>query len=142
MRMSLADQKAYPKLTAYVKHELPTVVHVPSIVRVMKRVGQLNSTMLRKALSWGTNPDLSVQPLVDAFGKFTPGTHELRIDKPMVEEFEAGRGRRVARAGGVYLVGVTILHELVHWGDDQDRTHNPSEAGETFETLIYGGVID
>lgn len=59
----------------------------------------------------------------------------------MVDEFEAGKGKRVARAGDVYLVGVTLLHELVHWGDDQDGIDRPGAEGEEFERLIYGSVI-
>ena len=42
----------------------------------------------------------------------------------------------------VYLVGVTILHELTHWGDDQDGVDRPGEEGEEFEIKVYGKVIN
>ena len=56
-------------------------------------------------------------------------------------EFEAGRGRRVVRAGHAYLVGVTLLHEMTHWADDQDGVDRPGEEGEEFERAMYGSVI-
>jgi len=43
------------------------------------------------------------------------GSDELQINKRLVDEFEAGRASSRPKAGKkVYLVGVTILHELTH----------------------------
>ena len=39
------------------------------------------------------------------------------------------------------LLGATILHELAHWGDDQDGKDIPGEEGNMFETAAYGRVI-
>jgi len=47
----------------------------------------------------------------------------------------------------VYLVGVTILHELTHWADAQDGVDDavpgdPSnEEGEAYEKGVYGEVL-
>lgn len=59
-----------------------------------------------------------------------------------MQEFENGGGIRKARNGNVYLIGVTLLHELIHWCDDQDRIDRPGEEGEEFENLVYGNVIN
>ncbi len=143
MRMLPVDIKSYPRLAYYVRNDLPQIMRVPSIVAAMSRIGQLNRAKLSMAVRWNYGPQIRVTPLVGAYGEFTPNisSNEIRIDTNVVRNFEAGRGRRVARAGNVYLVGVTLLHELVHWGDDQDGVDRPGEEGAEFERLIYGSVI-
>jgi len=144
MKMSQADIKKYPKLAYYVRVNIPEVIKVPSIVNAFKTIGGIDRITLRTALTWGSGPTIKITTLVNAIGEFTPDIHsqEIRISRQIVEEFEAGRGKRVARAGNVYLVGVTLLHELIHWADDQDGIDRPGEEGEEFERAIYGSVIN
>lgn len=43
----------------------------------------------------------------------------------------------------LYLVGVTLLHELVHWCEDQDGVDQTlSKEGLDFEQMVYGRVIN
>jgi hypothetical protein len=144
MKMSAADQASFPKLKYYVRHNLPEVANVPIIRGAMLEIAQLNHSKLKAALAWGNEPTLKVTILTGAVGEFTPdiGSNEIRLDTRMVQEFEAGRGLRNAKAGRVFLVGVTILHELTHWGDDQDGVDRPGEEGEEFEIKVYGKVIN
>jgi hypothetical protein len=144
MKMSQADIKQYPKLAYYVRVNIPEVINVPAIVNAFRTIGGIDRTTLRTALAWGSGPTIKITILVGAVGEFTPDirSQEIRISKQLVEEFEAGRGKRVARAGNVYLVGVTLLHELIHWADDQDGIDRPGEEGEEFERAIYGSVIN
>ncbi len=144
MQISASDQTAFPKLKQYVKNEIPKLVQLPIIRAAMFDIGQINHAMLLKVLKFGQGPMLKVTPLIGAVGEFTPdiGSNEIRLDTDMVKEFEAGRGLRNAKAGRVFLVGVTILHELVHWGDDQDGIDRPGEEGEEFERRVYGKVIN
>lgn len=143
MKMSAADQASFPKLKQYVRYRLPEVANVPIIRGAMFEIAQLNHSKLKQALAWGNEPTLNVTILAGAVGEFTPdvGSNEIRLDTRMVQEFEAGRGWRNAKAGRVLLVGVTILHELTHWGDDQDGVDRPGEEGEEFERKVYGKVI-
>ena len=41
----------------------------------------------------------------------------------------------------VYLVGVTLLHELAHWADDQDGVDTSGEEGELYEKDVYGKLV-
>ena len=54
-----------------------------------------------------------------------------------MEEFEKSGGSRKS----TLLIGATMLHELAHWGDDQDGKDIPGEEGNMFETAAYGMVI-
>lgn len=144
MRLSPVDVRRYPKFAHYVKNDLPKIIRVPSITQAMNSIAQLNRAKFQLALSWNANPSIKITNLVGALGEFTPniGSNEIRLDTSIITDFEAGRGRKVARAGNVYLVGVTLLHELVHWGDDQDGIDRPGEEGNEFERLAYGAVIN
>ena len=150
MTLSALDQKTFPKLKQYMRDALPKVVNVPVIVKAMEEIGQINKARLVTVLKFGEGPTVTVvKDLKDSdgnkvFGLFKPniGSNEIKIDEAMVKEFEAGRGLRTARAGKVYLVGVTLLHELIHWGDDQDGVDREGEEGEEFERKVYGSVID
>ena len=143
MRMTAADIKTYPNFAHYVKNDLPKIISVPAIVQAMNKVGQINRAKLQIALAWGTGPAIKITPLVGAYGEFTPNikSNEIRIQTKIVQDFEAGKGIRLARAGNIYLVGATLMHELVHWGDDQDGVDRPGEEGNEFERLVYGSVI-
>ena len=143
MKMSAADIKTYPKMAYYVKNDLPDVVKAPGMMSAMRKIGQLKKNKLMGALKWGQGPTIKVAALVNAVGEFTPNikSNEIRVDTNLVRNFESGRGIRKSRAGNVYLLGVTLLHELVHWGDDQDGVDRNGEEGAEFEKLIYGKVI-
>jgi len=141
--MNLVDIKTWPKFAYYVKNDLPKIINVPAIVHAMNKVGQINRSKLQIALAWNTGPIIKISPLVGAYGEFTPNirSNEIRIDIKVVQEFEAGKGKRIARAGNIFLAGATLMHELVHWADDQNGVDRPGEEGNEFERLVYGSVI-
>ncbi len=146
MKMANADITRYPRFAYYVRRNIPELIHVRSIVRAMRSIGQMDRATLRRALRWGEEPNIKITPLADGtYGEFTPniGSNELRIHTGLVEDFETGRPHRQAtRSGGqVYFIGVVLLHELVHWGDDQDGIDRAGEEGKEFERTVYGSQI-
>lgn len=143
MVLGNVDIGRYPKFAYYVKNDIPKIIEVKAIIKAMQDIGQINRATLKRAVKWNVGPTIKVTILAGAYGEFTPGigSNEIRIEKTIIEDFEAGRGKKAARAGNVYLVGVTLLHELVHWGDDQDGIDRPGEEGEEFESRVYGNVI-
>lgn len=144
MWLDPTDAKTYQNLAEYMSRKLPTAYKEPSIAYALQKVGQFNRIKLRQALRWGQQPTVVVRNLGGAHGEFTPniGSNEIRVNTATVQEFESGGGIRKARNGNVYLIGVTLLHELIHWCDDQDRIDRPGEEGEEFENLVYGNVIN
>src|SRR5262245_45012773 len=146
MRMRLLDRVNYPKFTKYVKNDLPTVADVPVIVKAFERFGKIDRPTLQRALVWDEGPDIKVvyEDDIPGYGQFTPGegSNEIRIRRDVVLEFENGRGLYPTKSGRlVYLAGVTLLHELVHWADDRDGIQTDGEEGKRFEIAVYGKVI-
>jgi hypothetical protein len=145
MQMSAADQKAYPKTAYYVRKNLPDVIHVPLIVSALKSIGEMDTKRIRIALQWGHGPTVKVSSsLGTAYGVHYPGKHELHVNKSkVIDPFENGKGlAKLASGAKVYVLGVTILHELVHWGDWQnDGKKRPNEAGEEFENKVYKQLV-
>ena len=150
MIIAAADRVLYPRFTRYVRHSLPTIANIGSMRRAFLRFAQMDRATLQRALAWGNQPTLSIQALVSppgSFlnGEFTPdsGSDEIRLNVLLVDAFETGAPHQLAftrNADGQQMprVGVTILHELVHWGDDQDGIDFPGEEGELFEAAVYG----
>jgi hypothetical protein len=138
MKLSKADEKSYPKLHRYIKNTLPDVIKVPKIVKALEKNGEIKLRKLKVVLTYGTDPTIKVTHLTGACGEFTPDTksNELRIHKPLVEKLKKKYSKEVT-----LLVGASILHELAHWGDDQDGKDLPGEEGELFEKAAYGHVI-
>ncbi len=150
MIVSGEDQTNYPKFAKYVKSSLPEIANIQSMQRAFLKYAQMDRTTLKRALKWGNQPTIKIVTFPDdpnSFlnGEFTPnsGSNEIRLNKLLVEAFESGsppdlaftknsRGQKMPR------VGVTILHELVHWGDDQDGNDFAGEEGELFEQAVYG----
>lgn len=145
MIMDKIDQTCFPKFTRYVRYSLPTVVDVKSIVAAFAKYGQINRTTLKRALAWGNKPYLVIREIDDAIGLFDASVDPdvINIHTRIVKEFEDGHGFRKTKWNkDVYLVGVTLLHELVHWADNLDGIDFPDEEGEQFEQDVYGMVIN
>jgi hypothetical protein len=158
MQMDPADIKCFPKFHYYVSINIPEVAKVGTIINAIAGLsGTTSKQTIKQALIWNCGPrikivkDLRGDDGKKAFGEFTMGANsqEIRIDKDLVREFERGKGLRKTPNGQlVYLVGVTLLHELTHWADDQDGVDDPipgdptNEEGEQFEIQVYGGIVE
>lgn len=154
--MQLSDDtiKKYPKLYYYLKVNMPQVAEVNTIVdAIQKLAGKTTRQTIRNALKWGQGPTVKVVTNlvcsgIKAYGCYSWGSNELRIDEKLVMDFETGKGLVTTKYGKkVYLVGVTILHELTHWADAQDGVDDavpgdPSnEEGNAYEKGVYGDVL-
>jgi hypothetical protein len=150
MIISAANQVTYPRFTRYVRRSLPSIANIASMRRAFLRYAQMNRVTLQRALAWGNQPTLSIAPIASPAGtfingQFTPntGSNTITLNQTLVAAYEAGAPPNLAytrNASGKRMprVGVTILHELVHWGDDQDGIDYAGEEGELFEVDVYG----
>ena len=146
MQMSGDDIKKYPKFKQYVSIAIPKVVEATTIIKAIhKYAGVIEESKIKEALLWGKGPMIKIV-VMDDYGQFTPNSlsNEVRIQEKIVKEFESGSKKSLKKTKSgklVYLVGVTLLHELTHWADDQDGIDTEGEEGEHFENAIYGKVI-
>jgi len=164
MRLSNEDQKNFPKFTQYISRKMPEVTKVPVIVANMKKFGGFSFDKLCSTLAWGHGPNIKIlnlreptQPghnicvagVASAFGCTGGGeTKEIEIDSFTVGEFEkdpygAGIGQN-SRHQNVFIVGVTVLHELCHLGCNihgiSEATFTGGEAGNAYEIATYGRI--
>lgn len=141
MIVALPDQNRFPKSTRYIRYALPKVINVPQIVRAVNKTGQLNRAQFQQALAWGNHPTISIVAGLGSCAAFTPtpGNNVIEIRESIFHDFEAGRGYLQTKTGKrVQALGVNILHEMVHWGDNKDGIDRLGEEGEEFEMLVYG----
>src|SRR5215218_5333934 len=145
IKMTHADQTTYPKFAKYVKESISKVADVDAIVQAFQKYGQIDRATLRRALKWNELPNINIALDPDNFGFFDESDPDaINIDSETVQKFEDGHG--VTKTGynkKIYLVGATLLHELIHWADYRDKKDfsDTKEAGKEFEKAVYGKVL-
>jgi zincin-like metallopeptidase toxin 3 of polymorphic toxin system len=150
MKLSDDDQTSFPQLTEYLRNAFPRLTSNGVIVFNLRKFGNLSDAQARHALMWGTDPLVSIVDLdagqcgvPQAFGCTSDST-EIQIDDDLVAEFEKGGSSNLRLAPNghhVYLTGVTLLHEMCHWGNFLNGAAEATDAGNQFETAVYGGVV-
>jgi hypothetical protein len=151
MKMKAADRSKYPKFAYYVRVNIPILVRNPVIVHNMKTNGNFTDAEVAEVLKWDSGPFIKIQDLghgqcgVPAAYGCTRGSTEVEVDEDTVKAFESGpRAGMVgqnARGGSVYVVGVTLLHELCHLGKFRHKIGETTEAGFGFESGAYGKSV-
>lgn len=141
----------YPKLTEYLKNQLPKIASNETIIASIKKYTGLSEAAIKKQLYWGEGPEIKIEQLdkfcatcsPDTYGIFdgNKNPNTIYIDSDLVMDLEnsiAGTGIADSFA---FLVGVTLLHELVHLGDWTDGMDYPGEEGHLFERDVYGQSV-
>ena len=149
MKMSPADIKKYRQFARYVSVEIPRVAHVESIIQAIKRLaGKTPRATIIEGLRWGCGPTIKIIPgLTKSTGANAQtmwGSDVIELDENRVLAFEKGKGHTGRNKKGqlVYLVGVTLLHELTHWADAKDGVDDaPQEEGDQYELDVYGKFV-
>ncbi|WP_420385052.1 hypothetical protein [Roseivirga sp.] len=141
----------YPKLTEYLKNQIPTIASNTLIVEAIKKYTGLSAEVIKKQLRWGEGPEIRVKQLdnfcatcnSDTYGIFD-GNKEpnaIYIDSDLVMDLESSIPSTGIADSFAFLVGVTLLHELVHLGDWTDGSDYPGEEGHLFEKDVYGQSV-
>jgi hypothetical protein len=153
MRLSPEDIENYPQFARDVRYKIPELIHVKAVVYNLKSQGSLTDAQVRHALKWGTDPLIVITDLSHgqcgvpaAYGcTRSSNPNQIEIDEETVSNFEAapyslGVGKN-AKGQNVFIVGVTLLHELCHVGKFLAAEDEITEAGAAYESRAYGRVI-
>lgn len=162
---------AYPKTASYLGSE-KFQTYVKSNEKIMGALskytdGHLNNSRVSNQIKSGKGPEISISPDLMANGAYLGSGQDgpyqfFSIKTSVVENFEFADNSENAEAALLVLVS-TILHEYVHYGDEQDGVpysepildengepildengepyrHYPEEGYEA-EVTIYGSDI-
>lgn len=146
MKMSRTDIAKYPLFHQYVSVALPTVQYVkPIIDTIQKLAGKTPRATIIEGLQWGKGPMIKIVPsLPGANAQTAWGSDIIELNVNRVTSFETQTGHLGRNKNGqlVYLVGVTLLHELTHWADAKDGVDDaPYEEGDQYEMDVYGQFV-
>jgi len=151
--MTTADITKYPKFAEYVRYKVPELVNVGPVVYNLRTKGLLTDAEISDALRWGHEPLIVITDLSNgqcgvpsAYGCTRKANHDqIEIDEGTVQNFEdSPNGLGVGKNGkgkNVYIVGVTLLHELCHVGHYRRGEVEKGEAGFAFEDATYGKAV-
>lgn len=153
MKLSPADILKYPKFAHFVHLDMPKLVHVKSVIHNLETKGNFTEAQARHVLLWGNEPMILITDLshgqcsvASAYGCTRKANlHQIEIDEGTVKEFESspyslGVGKN-AKGKNVFIVGVTLLHELCHLGNYKHHKKEKLEAGDAFEKATYGKSV-
>ena len=106
--------------------------------------GRFTNEQIKEMVKYGKGPTINVTQLEKGYyGLFNPGINSttLNISEDIVNELEHAEGFDAVVS--LFLVGVTILHEFSHYGDDlAGNLERDREDGKVYEENAYGIVID
>jgi hypothetical protein len=136
----------YPKLTEYLKNQLPTIKDNSTIVNAIKKYTDQSTEQIRKDLQWGYGPVIKIQQIGMRYGLFRKNLepNSLYLDVDLVNQLESTTPGTSLADAFAFLMGVTVLHEYVHYGDynyNGDHWQYPQEEGLLFEIDVYGQTV-
>ena len=140
--------KLYPKLTEYLKNQLPKIADNDFIVNKMVQYGDLNEVQIKSILEWGKGPTIKIEQLgshdgFEVYGKYSKlNPKEILVDIDLVNDLENSTSGSEFADGHMFLIGVSILHELIHFSEYVvDGSNNAAESGNLFEIATYGQLV-
>jgi hypothetical protein len=141
----------YPKLTEYLKNKLPNVANIPMITNAIQDITGLSLDEIQEDLEWGKGPIIKILQLddyADNTNYKTVGAYDetipeiLLLDKDWVNNLENDISDQGLEDAYLFFLGVTVLHEYVHYGDYQNGNNYDypatAEEGDLFEIQVYG----
>ncbi len=145
----------YPKLTEYLKNKMPNIKNIPVITNAIKDITGLSISQIQNDLEWGSGPTIIVMQL-DNYSSTTDAntaglfdgknnTDILYLDLDFVNRLENEEFYdQEFQDSYLFFMGVTVLHEYVHYGDylNGNNYTAPFEEGELFECRVYGENVN
>ena len=141
--LSKEQAKKYPRLNLYLQKGIQGILDNPKIMHALRVAGRFTNEQIKEMVTYGQGPTINVTPLESQYGFFISGINSttLNIDEYTVNELENAEGFDAVES--LFFIGVTILHEFSHYGDDlAGNPEEDREDGEVYEKNAYGIVIN
>ena len=141
--LSKEQAKKYPRLNLYLQKGIQGILDNPKIMHALRVAGRFTNEQIKEMVTYGQGPTINVTPLESQYGFFISGINSttLNIDEYTVNELENAEGFDAVVS--LFFIGVTILHEFSHYGDDlAGNPEEDREDGEVYENNAYGIVIN
>ncbi len=137
----------YPKFTEYLKNKIPRIYDIPKIINVIHDITNLPYYEIEDDLQFDSGPIIEIIQLDDyaintdentvgLFDKSNP--NKLFIDKDYVLALENSNEDQLIQEGLLFYLGIVLLHEYVHYGDNTNAVQYQGEEGDEFELRVYG----
>ncbi len=141
MKIDPTFSSQYPKLSKWLRVNLPKVRSKKKVWSAFVKYSELNSGKASLALTPGNFPEIHFRLMPGANGEFEGGKHpdKVFLAKEICEKFEISDSNNPKMH---ILVESTLLHEMVHWGDWKDGKDQAGEEGKAFEKAAYGMDIN
>lgn len=138
----------YPKLTEYLKNQMPKVANITKIVDAINEFTTIPIEDIKRDLQWGEGPIIEVVQLdtyrpgytdEDTVGFFDDEIPDrVFLDIDYLNDLELRTTDQTVEDELLFFLGTTILHEYVHYGDYSQGFDYRGEEGREFEVKVYG----
>lgn len=135
MRLDLTIIHCFPKLAKFIEREVPPYRFNPPVFNAFKKFGQFTGADAAKALTFGASDPIIDARMIDEFGVYLwsprnpdnppKKNRKIWLARALCRDFERIEGDYKIVTNIDFIVKVTILHEMVHWGDLRDGTGQP-----------------
>ena len=129
--ISKENAKRYPKLNAYLYNEIGQITNNQHIMKHLIKYSEQSEDQIKRDFEYGKGPYINVFKFKDnACGYFDASESKstLNLDSDYVSRLETSSNLNSEIA--LFIIGVTILHEYVHYGDAKDGVHQEIEEGD------------
>ena len=138
----------YPIATEYIKNKLSDLAFNEQVINHLVNYSELSEEQIKKDLEWGNGPIIRIREDIEdicgelCYGFFNPNAPDyINIDIGLIENIEESNIDISQEALG-FLLGVTILHEYVHFGETQDGDYTDDpDSGLLFEVEAFGEQV-
>lgn len=129
------------------RNQIPNLAFNDHIIDQIMKYTDLTKAEIIEHLKWGQGPTIEIIQLDNAcgdcnnnvLGMFSLSTPNiLYLDIDLINTMENSQSGTIMGDAFIFLVGTTLLHEYVHFGDNLDGSDYPGEEGELFERDAYG----
>ena len=113
-------------------------------MKALRVAGRFTNKQIKEMVKYGKGPTINVTQMEKGtYGLFMAENNSttLNISEDIVNELEQAEGFDTVIS--LFFLGVTILHEFSHYGDDlAGNPDSDREDGNVYEEIAYGKVIN